>query len=402
MAQNTPSPTAPTSSLPGVIYVGRTPGEMTTVLGKVGQVASPEFLGGRLISYRVADRIFHFEVEAAFAVEVPPGVSVLDVETRVHSDLEMRGLDRYGENFMAPESSMTFLARMTEEALGRVGYKFTSLNIDELQARAQALNSQTWQKLRKRKKNKGYNPNDAWLTKHCAVSTDILSMTRPRDYVRNVLALGYLLKDLGAGSGIDCIQVPLVRGGNLKVYPGTLEAALFEHKAEVDLNLDSTTSFSACPVSLDQIPVSPNAMTMVLGQNLEYLEIPNTFLPPTKECPEEVRFSPDNLAALGMLGGRYDEYCLYEGLGVKASLPLELHPYVKKYPHLLPGYRFWTGLLFCREMGFRIQDFDLPESIVPLLGLLSNAALVMEKEAGLPVPETVQAWVAHAWFPSIA
>ncbi len=47
-------------TLPGVIYVGRTEGEMTTILGKVGQVEDPTFLECRVVSYRVADRVFHF------------------------------------------------------------------------------------------------------------------------------------------------------------------------------------------------------------------------------------------------------------------------------------------------------------------------------------------------------
>ena len=53
--KNTPSTTNPNDDQPGVIYVGRTEGDQTLFLGKVGMVSSPEFLEGRVWSYRVAD-----------------------------------------------------------------------------------------------------------------------------------------------------------------------------------------------------------------------------------------------------------------------------------------------------------------------------------------------------------
>jgi len=141
-------------SLPGVIYVGRTEGETCFVLGKVGAVENPEFLAGRVVSYRVADRIFRFVLEAAYAVELTATISILNVEAWVHSYLEGLGLMRFGENFSAPDGNMLFLARHVEEALTRLGQKFVSLDVDALQARAREQNSRTWQKLRKGKQNK--------------------------------------------------------------------------------------------------------------------------------------------------------------------------------------------------------------------------------------------------------
>ena len=396
MDQNTENPNP---SLPGVIYVGRTEGELSTVIGKVGMVENPNFLEGRGVSYRVADRIFHFVLEAAFAVELPANVSVLNVEGWVHSCLEGQGLMRFGENFVAPDGNMTFLARMVAEALSVLGHNFVSLDIDTMQARARALNSKTWQKLRKKKKGQGACPYNAWLDKQSWPPQSVTALARPRNHVRNVLALGYLVKDLASGSGLECIKIPMYRGGDLKIYPSTLEAASFEAKAEIDLNFPSTTRFSACPTSLGQVPVQPHAMTMLLGSNLETIEVPNTFLSPTKDNPEAVRFSTDHLAALGLIGGKFDEGCLYEGLGVRAALPLNLYPFVLQHPDALPGIRFWLGVQHCAKEGFRIQDFDLPACLGQLWEQAANPVDVMAK-AGCPVPVQVQDWVANAWIPS--
>ncbi len=389
----------PNPTLPGVIYVGRTEGELATVLGKVGRVENPEYLGQRAVSYRVADRIFHFVLEAAFAIELPANVSIDDVETMVHLHLQGMGLAKFGENFPAPDGSMTLLARLVEQALVRLGYRFTALDIAALQARAQELNSRTWQKLRKGKQGRSVCPYNAWLEKQCQTPQGMVALARPRNHVRNVLALGYLLRDLAVGTDLEFIQVPLYRGGNLKIYPTCLEAALFEAQAEVDLNLASTTSFSACPTSLEQIPVEPYAMTLLLGSNLEQMEFQNSFLPPVKDRPDEVRLSPEHLAALGLLGGKYDEYCLYEGLGVRAPLPLDLYPTILQYPEDLPGIRFWLGLKHCSEQGLRIQDFTLPLCVGSMWERVAKAAGVLAM-AGRPVPKKVQEWVAHRWIPS--
>ena len=178
-----------------------------------------------------------------------------------------------------------------------------------------------------------------------------------------------------------------------------MKSALFEAKAEADLFLTATTSFSARPSSLDEIPVSPFAMTVLLGQNLEMVEVPNTFLMPTKDQPESVQITPDHLAALGLLGGDHDERCHYEGLGVRALIPLDMRPLLRQYPDHLPGVRFWLGVQHCLGMGIRLQDFELPRCVAELWDRISNAALIM-KMSGQPIPEERQAWVAHAWIPA--
>ncbi len=334
-------------------------------------------------------------------MELPSHVSILDVEGWVHGTLEGQGLLRIGENFAAPEASMAFLARMTEDAIAKLGYTYAALDIDALRARARELNSKTWEKLRKKPKGKkaGASVYQEWLDRQAEPFQGILALTRPRDYLRSVLALGYMLKDLATGIGLEQVEVPLLRGGALKVFPSSLPSALLEARAEADLNLMTTTSFAVCPSSLDEIPCSPYAMTVLLGQNLEKREIPNTFLNPTKERPEEMRISPDYLASLGLLGGSYGEHCGYEGLGVRALVPLEVYALLRDYPKDLPFVRFWLSLMLCRELGIRVQDFKLPCCFAYCWGDLSNAAMLLDM-AGFPVPASVQAWVAHVWLPT--
>lgn len=403
--ENTLTHSTSNDGQPGVLYVGRTEGDQVLFLGKVGMVSSPEFLEGRVWSYRVADRSFSFVLEAAYAVEVPENSSIGTIESHVHSTLQEEGLFRLGENFEAPGCNMTFLSRRVEAALNQLGHVYRPLDVELLRKRAQDLNSAIWEKVRnhhlKAKKGKKSESDiyQQWMYEHCRTIPTLMALARPRDYVRQVMATGYLLRDLAAGSGIDNIKVPLLLGGNLSVFPTSLEKACFEAKAEADLSLASVSSYTACPWSKDQIPEHPLAMSILVGQNLEHLEVGNAFVAGGSTMPEEVRMSPDHAAALGYLGGVYDEQCLWEGLGVRAKLPLELYEVVRGRPRLLPGIRFWQGVEHARQHGFRIQDFELPNAIEPLWDRAFEAAEELE-ELGRPVPTSVRNWVSHVWLPT--
>lgn len=391
-----------TSSRTGVIYVGRTEGEHVMVLGKVGMVESPEGLENRVQSYRVADRIWSFVPEAAFAVDLPETTTIEKVEGYIHGVLEGEGLFRIRENFQAPDCNMTFLARRVQAALDQLDYDYRPIDIDMLQRRARELNSETWEKVRKGlKKGKKKAPciYQDWLYEHCRLEQTTQELARPRDYVRQIMATGYLLRDLAAGSGIDSIEVPLIRRGELRVFPTTLPQALFEARSEADLALASVNSYTVHPSNEDQIPEQSMAMRMLLGQNLERLEVAGAFVVAGKAPITTAQISPDHLAALGHLGGAYDEHCLYEGLGVRAKLPLELYEIVRGRPHLLPGIRFWQGVQHVREQGFRIQDFELPTSTLPLWERAFEAAEELDR-LGRPVPETVLRWVSRVWLPT--
>lgn len=400
--KNTPTTTTSNDGQPGVIYVGRTEAE-TLFLGKVGMVASPEFLEGRVWSYRVADRPFSFVLEAAYAVDVPENSSIGVIETHIHSTLQDEGMLRLGENFAAPECNMTFLSRRVEAALNLLGHTYRPLDVEVLRSRALDLNSAVWEKIRKhhlkgkRGKQSESDIYQQWLFNHCRVNPTLTELGRPRDYVRQVMATGYLLRDLAAGSGIDCIEVPMLMGGSLRVFPTSLEEARFEAKAEADLSLASVSSYCVCPTRDGQVSNHPMAMSMLVGQNLERLEIANAFV--CGSTPEDVRLSPDHVAAMGFLGGLYNEHCLWEGLGVRARLPLEMFEVIRGRPHLLPGIRFWQGIEHARSQGFRIQDFELPNTIEPLWDRAFEAAEELES-LGRPVPTSVRLWASHVWLPT--
>lgn len=399
---NLPEATSATSTQPGVIYVGRTEGEQVMVLGKVGMVESPDALENRVLSYRVADRIFSFVLEAAYAVDLSETATIEKVEGYIHSVLQGEGLFRIRENFQAPDCNMTFLARRVEAALRQLGLAYRNLDVDLLKTRARELNTSTWEKLRKRLRKGMKNAPDIyqdWLYEHCRVDLSVHALARPRDYVRQVIATGYLLRDLAAGSGIDCIEVPMIRHGVLRVFPTTLQAAVFEAKCEADLALASVNNYTVHPSNPDQIPAQPLAMSIIVGQTLERLEIAGAFVAEGKVPIEKAQMTPDHAAALGHLGGAYDEQCLYEGLGVRARLPLELFEVVRGRPHLLAGIRFWQGVQHAREQGFRIQDFELPASTLPLWELAFEAAEELER-LGCPVPQSVRRWVSHVWLPT--
>lgn len=401
----TTTPTTAAANQPGVIYVGRSDGEQIAFLGKVGMVETPDSLEGRVRSYLVADRLFGFVLEAAYAVDFPETSTIGNVESYVHSILQGEGLFRIRENFEAPDCNMTFLARRVEAALNQLGHPYRALDVDVLRTRAQELNSATWGKLRNRllkpKKGKVDEPNiyQEWLYEHCRVYPSMQALARPRDYVRQVLAAGYLLRDLAAGSGLERIEVSMHTHGDLRIYPTSLSEALFEAKAEADLALASTTSYTVHPTSPSQIPTQPLAMSIIVGQTLERLEIAGAFVATGKAPSEKVQMTPDHAAALGHLGGAYNEQCLYEGLGVRARLPLDLYEVVRGRPHLLAGIRFWQGIQHAREQGFRIQDFDLPMSTMSLWDRAFEAAEELER-IGRPVPASVRQWVSHVWLPT--
>lgn len=396
--------TAMDSPLPsrsvGILYVGRTEGELSTALGKVGMSQDRASVVRRAASFKASDRVFDFVLEAAYEVSLPAGTVMKRVEDAVLNELEQGGLERYRENFVVPAGHMPFLAHKAADALSRLGYAFDSLDIQEHRQEALDRNSRTWARLRNRPAEaEEEDIYQAWLQDHCSPPDSLAGLQRRSQYLRSVLAVGYLIRDLAAGGPAQRLEIPMPDKGTLIVYPRSSEAAQFEYQAEVDLHLASAESFSASLSSPDQLPASPLAMKVILGDSLEPQDIPNAFLPPTKARPEMVRFAPEHVAALGLLGGRYGDACLWEGLGVHAQVPLHLHRTIQAHPDLLPAFRFWVGLKHFKRLHFRLEDFPLPPWADFLWSdRLTHAARLLE-EAGEPVPQSVQDYVAHAWIP---
>lgn len=400
MTKNHPTPPPPAAQT-GIIYVGRTDGEMPLVFGKIGFAACEKNLPGRVDDFnKPADRIFCFELQNAYAVELKSEQTPRMVEQYVLDSLKARGLPYFGENHAAPDASMLFLAREVEAALRGLGQPFVKLDVENLRKEAMEHNRKVWSKIRKRMEHADLCPYEAWLYQESIPYHGLVRACRPSEYAREVLGLGYLLRDLAAGSGLEQLEVPLIQGGKATVFPSTLEAAMFEAQAEACLELPTTTRFTARPKHGSDVSESLVAMEVLLGQNLEKLKIQNTFLSSIRSQTEGVKFSPDHLAALGYLGGIYGGACRYEGLGVRARIPANVLSRVRAEPGHLPGVRFWLGVLHCFELGFRLQDFELPEACAPLWEALPNAALLLAT-AGTEVPKELQSWVAHAWFPAL-
>lgn len=383
----------------GVIYVGRTDGEMPLIIGKVGHVQADDSLRGRIKSLKAADRIFKFVAEAAFEVTPRPGRSIHSVEKFVHRSLAGTGRLFEGENFLAPDQSLTLLAREVECALKDYGEAYRVLDVSALRAEAEAYNLKMWDKLRGRRTATEACPYEAWLHRERELFQGINWGRPATEDVRSAMAMGYLLRDLAAGSGLSQLDLKLPMGGKLMVFPSTLEAALFEAKAEVDLELPTTTRFQARPKTGDEVGHPPLAMDMIFEAGLEIVRVPNTFLPTADPAGSGVKFTPDHLAALGYLGGNYGGECRFAGLGVRARIPAHLFAGVRAYPDQLPGIRFWLGLMHAFSLGIRVQDYVLPPACGALWERLSPAALILEK-AGMALPLELQSWVAHAWFPA--
>jgi len=383
----------------GVLYVGRTEGEMITVLGKVGMSQDSLSVIRRAESFKASDRIFEFVLEAAFEVTLPAGTVMKRVEEAVLFELEQGGLERYGENFIVPGGHMPFLANLAAKALTRLGHSFVPLDIQEHRQEAIDRNSRTWARLRNRPSGEGRDLYQDWLQDHCSPPHSWAGFQRRSQYLRGVYALGYLMRDLAAGSRLQSLEIPLPDNGTLIIYPSSLKAAQFEYQAEVDLHLADTESFYARFSSQDQLPTSSNALRVILGDTFEDLALQNVFLPPTRSRPDMVQFSPEHVAALGLLGGRYREACLWEGLGVRAQVPIHLHRTIQAHPEHLPAFRFWAGVKHFSHLHVRLQDFPLPDwaGILWSDGLTQAAGLL--GEAGFPIPSSVQDYVAHAWIP---
>lgn len=383
----------------GILYVGRTEGEQATVLGKVGMSQDRTTVFKRAASFQESDRIFEFVLEAAFEVSLPAGTVMKRVEDAVLNELEQGGLKRFGENFLVPGGHMPFLANLAAKALTRLGHTFVPLDIEAHRQGAIQHNSETWAKLRSQPSEETKDIYQAWLLDHCSPPNSWAGIQRHSQSLRGFLALGYLLRDLAAGSGLQRLEVPLPDKGTLVVFPSSLTAAQFEYQAEVDLHLASAESFQARVLSLDQLPHSPISLSVILGCSLEPIDLPNAFILPSEAQPDLARFTPEHVAALGLLGGRYGEACLWEGLGVRAKMPIHLHRTVLANPELLPAFRFWIGLKHFSRQHFRLWDFPLPLWAETLWDdRLIQAAWLLE-EAGFSVPESEQDYVVHAWIP---
>ncbi len=382
-----------------VIYVGRTEGENSPWV-KVGSVKTEGRLGERAREYKVADRNFWFVTRAAWEVELPVGVKPRDFETLVQADLRDRGLKRRGELFLPRDGSIELLCREVEDVIRARGVRFVGLDVSELRAKQEAANAKVQAELDGLVAAEAC-PYRAFLAQYEEVPFGRLDQIRRSSLDRELMAMGHILRDVLAGSGIS--ELRLVFGHDrLVVYPQTLPAALFQAGAEADLALPATLSFAARPRRHADLS-GEVAMVLERGDPVEFhidrYAISGPFLASEsslEHLPDQVRFSPEHLACLGRIGME-GAPCYYHGLETRAPMPQDLMPVVEKNLSLLPGIRFWLGLHHAQEAGIHLLGYRLPAELGWLQQGLGEAAEALAA-IGRPIAPALRTWVRTRLF----
>lgn len=379
-----------------VIYVGRTENE-NREWGKVGRVKGAWRLKGRTKEYKVADRDFWFVTRAAFEVSLPAGITPHTFETDVRYELSMRGLKVRGERVLPPEGSMELLVREVEDVIKVMGVSYEALDITALREKFERLNAQARAELDGIIASMEPCPYLAFLKTHSSPPWGHLH-GRFGDRDRELMALGHLVRDLAAGSGISELRLDFGTD-TLVVYPPTLSAALFQAGAEADLCLPTTLRFSVRPKSISDLP---EKVAMLICRNevqdsiaedtrVDCYELPGPFMWEDGDSLAGVRFHPEHLACLGQIG-MSEEICYYCGRGTRALMPVEIMPRIEANPAILPGVRFWLGLMHAQEAGIYLHGYRLPMELDWLLDGLVEAAQVLQS-VGKPVPASLMTWV---------
>lgn len=381
----------------GIIYVGHTPGS-ACLLGKIGMAASKANLEKRVRAYRTADRIFSFQLEAAWEIMAWEDQPIGALEAAIHDEVAQRGCDRWRENFRLPGGSMHLLAQKVESILCSLGASFQRVDTSALQARASQENAEAFARLGEARE--GFDPSsvyEKWITAQVEVPLEVASIHRPWQIVRDAKILGYALWDLVSGEGTsDPIRISLPENGELTIFPGRLEDALDLAKAEADLHLPSPTRFLV-PGSPSSHPSPFSIMRILLGGTLEVIDVPGPFTPTGSEERERWMFSPDHLGALGLLACPEGAFSARETVGTRVHLPLPLYALIREVPALLPGVRFWRGLAHGLSKGCRFQDFHLPKELAFFRRSLPIASQALG-DMGYPVAGDLELWVRHAWM----
>ena len=119
--------------------------------------------------------------------------------------------------------------------------------------------------------------------------------------LRDLAAAGYILGDLMMGSG-EPTRINLVSFGEMTVYPEpSLEAVLFEARAEQHLVLRSTTRCVVKGVLPGNMSLRPLAMRILVRDSLTMVELAGPLMKNDGCLEDEYRFTPGHMACLGDL-----------------------------------------------------------------------------------------------------
>ena len=362
-------------------------------------VDTPENLGARMYGLKSAGSLYFPIIFAAFEVVPKPKLGPRSAETSVHNILTNRGLFSSGEIFLAPGGSIRQLLVEVESAMRDLDLEFVPIDIKAMAEDFDAKNRDVLERLYRKRTVEATCPYEVWRgNQNDGLASNGGTYDPSRDdSLRDLTALGYILADVAVGSA-EVIRMDLGDFGEMRVFPAqSLEAALFEARAEQNLALPISARRLVTGAVSDQMALRPVAIEFLLRETFSKIAIPGPFLK-DQDCQENAfRLTPGHLACLGDLTASPGQFWTFFGSETRAPLSPEAYRLARQDPSLLPGLRFWAGTEHAFERGFRVYGYELPILRQAYEPMLRRAAEAL-KGAGQPVAEATIEWVFNAWL----
>ena len=369
------------------------------VFGKIGMVETPDGFANRMETLKGAGQLFFPIIHAGFVVSPEQDVAPKSLETAIRNCLVNRGLVKVGEIFTAPDSSMRKLLVEMESVMRDLGLVFESKDVTHIAANYRARNLAVQRRLERKRDREMPCPYETWRERQSeAVQvSDGPFGSNQSAALRDQTTVGFIIHDLMMGCA-EGIRMDLGNFGAMFVHPApSLEAGLFEARAEQHLLLPSRTRCNVQASLPDQAELRPFAIRILVRESLTMIEVPGPFMSCSACQENEIRFTPGHLACLGELSASPGQTWRYFGSGTRAPLSPQAFNLARKDPSLLPGLRFWAGMEQALDRGIPIQDYNLPLSRRDYEVKLRRAVLAL-KSIDHHLAEAVLEWVFNVWL----
>jgi hypothetical protein len=369
---------------------------------KVGMVRTADGLEGRMHALKSPADLTYPEIFAAYKVEATHKFGPRSIELYIHKGLRRDGLANSGEIFLAPDGCRDQVQAKVGALLKQLGLKFTSLDVDTIAETSRSLNRGIREKLRGDKVVEATCPNEAWRESQCMGPVSTVAMIQSQDQCtfRTVLGLGFLARDVYAGSP-DSVHLDLGAFGAMTVYPApTLADALAEARAEQHLIVPNPTRTVMKRGDGEVYELPKSAISILHRDTLSRVEIHGPFQACDEGQDGDLRFTPEYLACLGDLKVSPGHASEYFGHKTRAPLSPVSYAIARDFPDLLAGLRFWAGVENSFNQELRIQDYELlrvPSSVVSKFRM---AALALHEE-GHPIPEKTIEWALRVFMVAV-
>jgi len=382
------------------IYIVDLASDGPTPLGKVGLVMKVQNLDRRMTGLKSSAMPYYPVVRAGFSVKRGPKFGPRTTESWVHSLLGLQGdLAKVGEIFSCPDASLSLLVARVAQCLDKIGVEYAPVDVTALTDKYINKNLKIQQRFKKAKDARVPSLYEAWREEQSSVPRSYGEMARfrNRETFQNLSAVGELIADLNMGNP-DPVFRSFGEMGGLKVYPlATLEAGLFEARAEQFLACPTTIRYKVDAAGHSVNDFHPVAMEIFDGETLTKIEIGGPFQV-TADCAEgELRFTPDHLARLGDVATAPCQDWGYFAEGTRAKLTPVAYDIARRQIELLPGLRFWAGLQNAWERGFPVAQFEIPAISRDMERMLRKAATALRKH-GQPVSNDVVDWAFYIFL----